>query len=76
MLDNDYLINIIFKEMKTSSIKPNNSEDLKYRSYIDNIPSDSGIVLTTGAMESGFILPYMTMTYLTSKEKNCMVQKA
>ncbi|MCK1976648.1 transcription-repair coupling factor [Jeotgalicoccus huakuii] len=75
MLDNDYLINIILRDKDELNKTKQLLEDLKIQSYIENIPSDSGIVLTTGAIESGFILPYMSAAILTSKELYNKVQK-
>src|SRR5699024_12161283 len=67
MLDNDYLINIILRDEDELNKTKQLLEDLKIPSFINDIPEDSGIVLTTGSMETGFILPYMSAAILTSK---------
>lgn len=68
MLQDDYLVNIILRNeeelLKTKQLL----DDLKITSYIHEIPVDSGIVLTLGEMPKGFILPFMQVAVLTSKE--------
>ncbi len=68
MLQDDYMINIVLRDedeiMKTRQLL----EDLKIPSYIREIPVDSGIVLTEGALPKGFILPFMKVAVLGSKE--------
>jgi Transcription-repair coupling factor (superfamily II helicase) len=75
MLDNDYLVNIILRDEDELNKTKQLLEDLKIPSFINDIPEDSGIVLTTGSMATGFILPYMSAAILTSKELYNKVQK-
>src|SRR5699024_4624776 len=75
MLDNNYLVNIILRDEDELNKTKQLLEDLKIPSFINDIPEDSGIVLTTGSMATGFILPYMSAAILTSKELYNKVQK-
>ena len=75
MLENDYLVNIILRDEDELNKTKQLLEDLKIPSFINDIPANSGIVLTTGSMATGFILPYMSAAILTSKELYNKVQK-
>ena len=75
MLENDYLINIILRDEDELNKTKQLLEDLKIPSFIEDIPENSGIVLTVGSMATGFILPYMSAAILTSKELYNKVQK-
>lgn len=68
MLGDGYLVNIILRNDEELDKTHQLLEDLKIPSYRYDIPSTEGIVLTTGAMEKGFILPFMQTAVLTSKE--------
>src|SRR5699024_2602652 len=75
MLDNNYLVNIILRDEDELNKTKQLLEDLKIPSFIEDIPENSGIVLTVGSMATGFILPYMSAAILTSKELYNKVQK-
>ena len=68
MIQDEYLINIILRNEEELQKTKQLLEDLNITSYIHTIPVDSGIVLTTGEMPKGFILPFMKVAMLTSKE--------
>lgn len=68
MLNDGYLINIILRNDEELDKTYQLLEDLKIQSYRYEIPTSKGIVLTTGAIEKGFILPFMQAAVLTSKE--------
>ncbi len=68
MLENDYLINIILRDQDELNKTKQLLDDLKIPSFIEDIPVESGIVLTVGETSNGFILPYMATAILTSKE--------
>ena len=68
MLQDGYLINIVLRDEEELNKTHQLLQDLKISSYIHNIPVEEGIVLTTGAIEKGFILPFMQLAVLTSKE--------
>lgn len=68
MVQDGYLVNIILRDDDELKKTHQMLEDLKIHSYINEIPVESGIVLTTGVMPQGFILPFMQLAVLTSKE--------
>lgn len=68
MVQDGYLVNIILRDDDELKKTHQMLEDLKIHSYINEIPVKSGIVLTTGVMPQGFILPFMQLAVLTSKE--------
>ena len=68
MLGDDYMISIVLRDEEEVSKTHQLLEDLKIQSYIGEIPVDSGIVLTTGTLGKGFILPFMKVAVLGSKE--------
>ncbi|MFD2831617.1 transcription-repair coupling factor [Corticicoccus populi] len=68
MLGDGYLINIVLRNDDELDKTHQLLEDLKIPSYRHEIPSKKGIVLTTGTVEKGFILPFMQAAVLTSKE--------
>src|SRR5699024_2966369 len=68
MLENDYLINIILRDQDELNKTKQLLDALKIPSFIEDIPVESGIVLTVGETSNGFISPYMATAILTSKE--------
>ncbi|KIH70425.1 transcription-repair coupling factor [Salinicoccus roseus] len=68
MLNDGYMINIVLRDEDEIDKTRQLLEDLKIPSYIEEIPVDSGIVLTQGTLSKGFILPFMKVAVLGSKE--------
>lgn len=68
MLNDGYMINLVLRDEDEVDKTHQLLEDLKIPSYIEEIPIDSGIVLTKGVLSKGFILPFMKVAVLGSKE--------
>src|SRR5699024_5898687 len=64
----EYLVNIILRDDEEVEKTRQLLEDLNIPSYIHDIPVESGIVLTKGQLAKGFILPFMKVAVLGSKE--------
>lgn len=65
-----YLVNIILRDEDEVKKTKQLFDDLNIHTYLYDIPEDveTGVVLTIGGIEKGFILPYMHVAVLSSKE--------
>lgn len=70
MIDDMYLVNIILRDEDEVKKTKQLFDDLNIQAYLYELPEtvETGVVLTIGNIEKGFILPYMHVAILSSKE--------